>query len=94
MIEGLEAFGSPSDPNCLHCHLAPILAQWRTAHPDQKDADQIGAIAQVLGELIASSAVDSGHADRLERITREAMYHALESARDLVRTLEKRGRTT
>jgi hypothetical protein len=77
----------PKDPNCLHCELSPIIERFRLEHPDQTDAKQISEVAQVLGELIASSVVASGHVDCLNQVVSGALHVAIRSAMDLVRTL-------
>jgi hypothetical protein len=62
-----ELTGLPPDPNCLHCHLAPIIQTWEDAHPNVERQKVLVQFAQVLGELIASSAPDAGCIPRLVR---------------------------
>jgi hypothetical protein len=49
-----ELTGKRADPDCFHCAVAPVLAQFMAEHPQKCGRQLVGEIAEVLGELIAS----------------------------------------
>lgn len=85
-----ELTGLSADPDCLHCVLAPVIAQFRREHPTVPGAQVIGEVAQVLGELIGSEAFDSGHSGCVSMIVSGAARETLRTAFDLVNTLKRR----
>jgi hypothetical protein len=48
------------DPDCFHCKLAPIVAQFANQHPEKPHMHIMGEIAQTLGEMIGSALINSG----------------------------------
>lgn len=58
-----ELTGEPLDPDCLHCHLPPLIDAWMTAHPEVSVEQVLIQLAQTLGEMIGSAAPDAHCAD-------------------------------
>lgn len=85
-----ELTGLPEDPNCLHCHLAPIIERWRAAHPQKPIEHAIQEIAQVLGELVGSAAYDLNRADCIDSVLAGVMRIASGTAKDLIAMLRRR----
>lgn len=73
----------PCKPDCLHCHLSPVIAQFLSDHPEQRSAQQsVGEMAQVIGEFIGSGLFQSGKYELLPiavDFVRQTTQHAAES---------------
>lgn len=60
-----ELTGLPVDPDCLHCHLPPLINAWMESHPQVSVEQVIIQLAQSLGEVIGTAAPDVSCADRM-----------------------------
>lgn len=56
----IEVSGKDLDEHCLHCVLAPAVAQFQAQHPDKNSTQILGEIAQLCGDLIASGVYNAG----------------------------------
>jgi hypothetical protein len=73
---------SPTDPECLHCYLAPVIQKWSEDHPLKDLSAMVLEVAEVLGELAASDAVDCDAKEFAQRISQVAA-HMLVSANEM-----------
>lgn len=85
-----ELSGRPADPDCVHCTLGPVIDQFMREHPEVPQAQVIGHVAQVLGELIGSEAYNSGHTHCVLNVVTGASREVLRTALGLVEELKRR----
>lgn len=77
--DAVEITGSPADPECLHCHLWPVINEFHKAHPNKRPMRLILELAEIIGELAASGCKDL---DQLDRVLREAVDFSREKAQE------------
>lgn len=79
-----EGANRPSDPNCLHCVLGPVIQDFIRLHPSKCGIRTCTELAQVLGELFASELIHTERTHELHRLLVLAMLEARRSALELI----------
>ena len=70
------------DPNCLHCHLGKVLAAWAEAHPLKSLSEMVFEVAEALGEMVASDAIECDTREFAIRVS-ETMDHVSGCAHEM-----------
>lgn len=88
-LEVNELDGEPADPDCLHCYLGSVIDSWSEAHPTKGLDAMILEVAEVLGEMAASEAMDCDNRQYVRSMT-ELVAHVLRYANEMrMRIAEK-----
>jgi hypothetical protein len=85
--ESQELTGLPPDPECLHCYLSPLIAQWMESHPQVCSERIVQSVATVLGQLSGSMLYRGQSADRLDEVAEGLRATIAQQARLLISTL-------
>lgn len=86
LIDGDDA---PADPNCLHCWLGSAIDAWSQAHPQKGLDEMILEVAEVLGEMHASDAVDCDVKEFWLRLN-QVIVHTLRCAQEMRDTIAQK----
>lgn len=79
----------PVDPECLHCHLGLAIPAWSEAHPRKGMDEMILEVAEVLGEMVASEAIECDSREFSLRLN-EIIGHTLRCAHEMRDTIAQK----